>query len=169
MIDVMYGIIGLLLLTSGRRLFWLFVACMGFTVGLQLAPHYLGTQPSWAYWVVALLFGGIGAIIAVFFQIVAIGLAGFAAGSTISIYLATMMGFSAVGIFALLGGLVGAIILYLVFGWALIVLSAVVGATFIVQVLNLNIPATTVFYVVLIAAGIWFQASLQRRPNPNPK
>ena len=45
MIDVLYGIIGIVLLTLGRRLFWLFVAGVGFAVGLQLAQQYLGTQP----------------------------------------------------------------------------------------------------------------------------
>jgi hypothetical protein len=163
MIDVLYGIIGIVLLTLGRRLFWLFVAGVGFAVGLQLAQQYLGTQPPWAWWLIALLGGLIGAMLAVFFQILAIGLGGFAAGSTIGAYLGSVMGFEAIPLAAFAGGLVGAIGLYLVFDWALIGLSAAIGATFIIQSLNWNSPTVLGLYLVLIAAGIWFQVFLQNR------
>jgi hypothetical protein len=163
--NLLTGIIGIVLLTLGRRLFWLFVACVGFTVGLQVAHQYLGAQPYWAYWGIALLFGIIGALVAVFFQSLAIGLSGFAAGTTIGAYLATMMGLTAVPLAAFFGGVVAMLVLYLVFDWALIVLSSVVGGTLIVQVLNWNPQAAMVLYLVLIAAGIWFQASLRNGPT----
>jgi len=103
MVDVLYGIIGIVLLTSGRRLFWLFVAGVGFAAGLQLAQQYLGAQPPWACWLIVLLCGLTGAMLAIFFQIIAIGLGGFAAGSTIGAYLAIVMGFAAIPLAALAG------------------------------------------------------------------
>ena len=158
MIDVPNGIIGIVLLTMGRRLFWLFVAGVGFALGLQLAQQYLGAQPPWAWWLIALLCGGIGAMIAVFFQTLAVGLGGFAAGSIIGAHLAGMTGFAATSLAAIVGGIAGAIVLYLVFDWALIGLSAVFGATLIAQTLKWNNPAALVLYLALITFGIWFQA-----------
>jgi hypothetical protein len=169
MIDLLHGIIGIVFLTMGRRLFWLFVAGVGFVVGLQLAQQYLGTQPPWAWWLIALLCGGIGAMIAVFFQTLAIGLGGFAAGSIIGAHLASLLGSAAIPPAALAGGIVGAIFLYLVFDWALIGLSAVFGATLIVRALDWNNPAALALYLVLTAAGIWFQAFLRNGRSRIPR
>jgi len=160
---IFYAIIGILLLTLGRKLFWLFVGCVGFVAGLQMAQLYFGPEPFWIVWVAALFFGLIGALLALFFQTIAIGLGGFAAGSTISIYLAMKMGLAAVPLIGTAGGIVGAILLYLMFDWALIGLSSFAGATLIVQVLPWSSAAETVVYIVLIVAGIWFQAALLRK------
>ena len=65
-----------------------------------------------------------------------------------------MTGFASIS----LAAIAGAIVLYLVFDWALIGLSAVFGATLIVQALNWNNPAAPVLYLALITFGIWFQA-----------
>ena len=39
-------VVGALLLTLGKRLFWLFVAGAGFLAGLQFAPRLLPGQPA---------------------------------------------------------------------------------------------------------------------------
>jgi hypothetical protein len=53
-------------------------------------------------------------------------------------------------------------LLYVLFDWALIVLSSVVGSTLVVQVLTWNSQAETILYLALIAAGIWLQAAWLR-------
>ena len=83
MIVILHGLIGIVLLALGRRLFWLFVGCVGFMAGLQMAQQYFGLQPSWVAWAAALLFGLVGALLALFFQKLAIVLGGFASGSTL--------------------------------------------------------------------------------------
>jgi hypothetical protein len=158
--DILHILIGLLLLTLGRRLFWLFVGCVGFVAGLQMAQLYFGLQPVWMAWAIALLFGLVGVLLAMFFQTLAIGLGGFAAGSTIAVYIAAMFGFAAVPLISLIGGIAGAILLYATFDWALIGLSSVAGSSLIVQSLNLNPQTAVVLQVALIAAGIVFQATL---------
>ena len=40
-------LIGIALLFFGRRLFWLFVAAIGFAIGLQLAPYLMQDPPPW--------------------------------------------------------------------------------------------------------------------------
>lgn len=156
-------IIGLLLLTLGRKLFWLFVGCLGFIAGLQLAEQYFGTEPVWLAWAVAVVFGLIGAVLAVFFQNVAIIIGGFIAGSTIAAYLALFFGFAPHPVINIGGGILGTIVLYALFDYALIGLSSFVGATIFVEEIVWSPKLETIFYAVLIVTGILFQTVLWHR------
>jgi hypothetical protein len=73
-------VIGVLMLTFGRKLFWLFVGCLGFAVGFNYAPYVWQVQSNLFLLVLATITGIIGAVLALFFQKIAIGLAGFAGG-----------------------------------------------------------------------------------------
>ncbi len=161
-IDIIHIIIGVMLLALGRRLFWLFVGCVGFVAGLQMAQLYFGLQPAWMAWAIALLFGLVGALLALFFQTLAIGLGGFAAGSTITAYIAGMLGYAAVPSIIFIGGIAGVILLFATFDWALIGLSSVAGSTLIVQSLNVTPRFEMLLYAVLIVAGVVFQATMLR-------
>ncbi len=167
--EILTAMIGIVLLTLGRRLFWVFVGCVGFVAGLQMAQQYFALQPAWMAWAVASLFGLMGALLAVFFQTIAIGLGGFAAGSTISAHLAVLMGFTPAPLVIVFGGLIGAILLFALFDWALIGLSSVAGATLVVQALNWNPRAEMALYVALIVAGIYVQTALLRKQKPKTK
>lgn len=162
MINILHIMIGLMLLGLGRRLFWLFVGCVGFLAGLQMAQLYLGLQPVWMVWAIALLFGLVGAVLAMFFQTLAIGLGGFAAGSTIAAYIASMVGYAAVPLIIFIGGIAGVVLLFATFDWALIGLSSVAGSTLIVQSLNVTSRTEMVLYAVLTVAGVVFQATMLR-------
>ncbi|MEE4241377.1 MAG: DUF4203 domain-containing protein [Desulfopila sp.] len=161
--NIANGIIGLLLLTLGRKLFWLFVGCLGFIAGLQLAEQHFGTEPFWLAWTVALVLGIIGALLAVFFQNVAIIIGGFIAGSTIAAYLAMYTGFTPHPVINVCGGILGTIVLYALFDYALIGLSSFVGATIFVEEIVWSPKLETIIYVVLIVTGILFQTVLWRR------
>ncbi len=168
-VQIMYvvnSMIGLILLTLGRKLFWLFVGCVGFVFGLQMANQYLGAQPSWIAWVVALLIGLVGALLAIFFQTLAIGLGGFAAGSAVTAYLTLLAGVAVHPLINVFGGIIGLILLIALFDWALIFLSSLVGATFIVQPLNLSLQAEIILYAILVVMGIIFQIFLWRGQRP---
>ena len=161
MLNVSLAILGVLLLVLGWKVFWLFVGLVGFAAGLQAAQLLLGPQPFWMLWAAGLVCGIIGAILALFFQKLAIGIGGFVAGSTIALHLAIAIGFDAGAMVVLIGGVVGAVALYLLFDWGLIILSSMVGAFFIVEALNWQAPYAPVLVVALIAAGIIFQARLR--------
>lgn len=155
-------IIGILLLTLGRKLFWLFVGCLGFISGLQFAEQYFGTQPLWLGWAIALIAGLIGALLAVFFQNVAIIVGGFLAGSTIAAYVSMSFGFTATPLINLCGGILGTIVLYALFDYALIGLSSLVGATLIVDEIAWSPQFEMILYAALIITGILFQTVLWR-------
>ena len=160
MVNVVMIVSGVVLLVLGWKLFWFFVGGVGFAAGLQAVQLYFGPQPFWLLWAAGLVCGIIGAILALFFQKLAIGIGGFVAGSTIALHLTLMMGYHPGALVTLIGGVIGVVALYLLFDWALIILSSAAGATFIVEALGRHAPYAPVLSAVLIAAGVIFQARL---------
>ena len=69
-------LVGLLLLVLGRRLYWLFVAGMGFLYGLELAPRLLPEQSETMIVIVALVMALVGALVAVVATKVVLGIIG---------------------------------------------------------------------------------------------
>lgn len=163
--NIANAIIGLLLLTLGRKLFWLFVGGLGFIAGLQLAEQYFGTEPLWLAWAVALVFAIVGAILAVFFQNVAIIIGGFIAGSTIATHLVLFFGFAPHPLINICGGILGTIVLYALFDYALIGLSSFVGTTLLIEEITLSSQFESILYVALIVGGVIFQTALWHIKN----
>ncbi len=158
-------ILGALLLVLGRKLFWLFVGALGFLAGMSLAQNYLGGQSENVVLIAGIVCGLLGVVLAIFLQRVAIAAAGFFAGgyfamNVASSYLGTTETTGWV-LFAV-GGIIGALLLSLLFDWALIVLSSLVGAVLVTQALHLHNNALLVFG--LAVAGILVQAQLRRGP-----
>ena len=58
----------------------------------------------------------------------------------------------------IIGGIIGAIILFFVFDWALIFLSTLTGATVIVQMVAFNPWVEITLFIALVIAGMAFQA-----------
>lgn len=156
-------VLGIVLLAFGRRLFWLFVGAAGFVAGFDAAQQYLALQPDWIIWGVGILCGLVGILLALFFQRLAVGLGGFAAGGYIALYLTSLMGLDALLWVYLVGGIIGAVLMYLLFDWALILLSSIAGASLIVQSLQWAPIYQMLLFGVLIAAGVAFQAAWFRR------
>jgi hypothetical protein len=151
---------GVVLLALGWKLFWIFVGVLGFAAGLQAAQIFFGPQPFWVLWAVGLMCGIIGAVLALFFQKLAIGIGGFVAGSIIALHLTLMMGHDPGAVVALIGGVGGVVALYLLFDWALIILSSLVGASFIIEALGRHAPYAPALSALLVAVGVIFQARL---------
>jgi len=163
-------LIGLILLFAGRRLFWLFVACIGFASGFHYAQQIGAIHSTIMVLVLAIAVGAVGAIIAILFQKAAILIAGFAAGGYIVLILFDQyvgMPSQMVWLPYVIGGVVGAIVLFLVFDWALIVLSTMTGATLIVQMAAFQPWVEIVMFFVLIIAGMAFQAKTMTDDRPD--
>lgn len=164
-------LIGLSTLLLGRQLFWLFVGAVGFLLGVQLAARFAGNQPIWVLIVIALAVGALGAMFAIVFQHVAIGIAGFAAGVLILIHMLRTLDLSPGPfgwVFFLLAGVAGAVLVLALFDWALIILSSLTGATLLVQIPELARPPTLLLFLILVFIGIVVQASLLQRRRPPP-
>ncbi|RJQ69210.1 MAG: DUF4203 domain-containing protein [Desulfobacteraceae bacterium] len=162
-------VIGILILTLGRKLFWFFVALVGLVAGSRIAEAYLAPESFWTALLVGVAGGLVGALLALFFQKLAIGVAGFVAGGVVAAHFAARLSVDAPLPAYVVGGILGAVLLYLVFDWGLILLSSVAGATLIVQTLNRPPLQEMLFYMLLTAAGVFIQAQLLRgRAKPLP-
>jgi hypothetical protein len=166
--DIINIIIGVMLLTLGRKLFWLFVGCIGFAAGFHYAPLWWHVQSDLILLVLALITGILGAILAIFFQKVAIALAGFAAGSYITVNVMGLFGWTAGSLIWLpyvIGGLIGAIILFIVFDWALIILSSFAGSSVIVQSIELGpqFEIWVFFGLIILGFAIQFATKLSEQ------
>ena len=156
-------LIALVLLFAGRRLFWLFVACVGFASGYHYAQQIWGIHSPIFVLILSLAVGALGAIIVIFFQKTAIVIAGFAAGGYIGLSLFDQMaGLPAQMVWLpyIIGGILGAIFLFFVFDWALIFLSTLTGATLVVQIVAFNPGIEIALFIALVVAGVVFQAKI---------
>jgi hypothetical protein len=161
---------GLAALFLGRRLYWLFVAIVGFGVGMTMAPQFLPGQPQWVILVVAVVAGFLGAILAILLKKVAVGVAGFIAGGYLSLYLLSFFSVD-LGSFQglnwaifIIGGIVGALLVGTIFDIALIILSSGVGAGLIANTLmhdfSLQLVVAAVVFIVLFVVGIIIQKNI---------
>jgi hypothetical protein len=159
-------LVGLGMLALGRQLFWLFVGGVGFMVGLNLATQVLGEgQPDANILLFALIFGFIGALVALMLQKLAVSAAGFIGGGVIAMNLVQVMNLDLGSVLVpfLVGGVLGLILVSVLFDWALIAISSFAGATVIVQTFIWQKPYDLIILAFLILLGIVFQASQMRR------
>src|SRR5712691_11529828 len=164
-IPILSVLIGAIILFFGRRLFWLCVAAVGFAAGVEVAPHLVHEPSTVLQLIVALVFGFIGALLALFLQKVAIAIAGFLAGGKLAMSLVAAFlveGARYPGVTFIVGGIIGAILLLALFDWALIVMSAVVGAYLIGHTIVLPQTGATILFVGLAAIGIVVQVAAFR-------
>jgi hypothetical protein len=159
-------VIGVVTLFFGRKLFWLCVAAVGFAVGLQIAPLLVNEASSLLALVIALVLGVLGALLALFIQKVAIAVLGFLAGGKLATAIAAAFFVQHAQystIIFVIGGIIGAILLMAVFGWALIVVSSFIGAYLIQSAIVLPPTGLTLVFIGLAILGIFVQAVSFRR------
>ena len=84
-------VLGLVLLTLGRKIFWLFVGCVGFVAGFTYAQELFAVQSELVILAIGIIAGIVAAMIAIFLQGVAIALAGFMGGGYIAIHIMGML------------------------------------------------------------------------------
>jgi hypothetical protein len=158
-------LLGAALLFLGRKLFWLFVAVVGFVVGTGLASQFLQGQSETFILVIGLLSGVIGALLAIFLQRLAVAAAGFVAGGYLMVTVLGWLGMGSQGVTwlpFLIGGAIGALLVAIMFDWALIFLSCLVGAELVVNGLNARPSISLILLVVLLVVGIVVQSRLWR-------
>ena len=154
-------LLGLGLLLLGRALFWAYVALLGFLLGFELTLQTLQTEAAWLPVLVGILFGLGAALLAVFMQYIAVGLAGFMGGAYLAMSLFGLSLEPQPGLLPLLvaalGGGVGCALFLIIFDPALIILSSATGALLLTQPFTLTPDMHLITVLVLTAVGIAFQ------------
>lgn len=155
-------LVGIAILLLGRKLFWLFVAAIGFEIGAQIAPQIIHQPSPVVTLIVAVVLGLIGALFAFVLQEFAVAVSGFLAGGWFAIrvyaYLAGHV--TNTQIVFIVGGILGAILFLALFDWALIFFSSIVGARYIVMAIALSQTSRSIFFLLLIVVGIVVQSSM---------
>ncbi len=165
-VAVVSVLIGLVILFFGRKVFWLCVAAAGFAVGVEIAPQLIHEPSSTVALLIALVFGVLGALLALFLQKIAIAVVGFLAGGKLATAIAAAFFVQYAHystIIFIVGGIIGAILLLAVFDWALIVVSSFIGAYLIQSAIVLPPTGSTLVFVGLAVVGIFVQAAFFRR------
>ncbi len=168
-------LVGLAVLLLGRRLFWLFVGAAGFLVGLHVARTMFAERPEWVVVALALVLGVLGAVLAILFQWLAVGLAGFAAGVQGSLVAAEAFGLegSWLWLAAFAAGIIVAALVLWLWDPVLIVLSALVGTALVAPLIPVPPLARPWLFVGLLVVGIVVQARVLGPPasasGPSPR
>lgn len=160
------ALIGVVILLFGRKLFWLCVAAVGFAAGVEIAPHLVQQPSTVLALTVALILGLLGALLALFLQKIAIAVLGFLAGGKLAGAIAAAFFVQYAqhsAIIFVIGGIIGAILLLVLFDWALIVVSSLIGAHLIQSAIVLPPSGSTILFIGLVVVGIIAQASWLRR------
>jgi hypothetical protein len=157
-------LLGCVMLLAGRNIFWLFIALAGFLVGFELAGIWLADKSLLLQVAAALGAGLLGALLAVVFERVAFALAGFFAAAYLALIVIDRIGVTAgESVIIIASGLVGALIAALVMDWAIIALSALVGAAAIVATFAMPPAIEIALFIVLVAIGVIVQRSVYVR------
>lgn len=159
-------LIGLLLLILGRQLYWLFVGGVGFITAINLVSYGTSSMPVWLMLIIALGAGLVGALLAIFLQEVAVGLAGFLAGGSVVLSLLEMFTThmpALTWIPVLLGAVIGLIVAVAFFDWALILLSSLSGASLLARSFTLSPWGAFFVFASALIVGIMVQATWMRR------
>jgi MFS family permease len=155
-------LVGVALLTVGRKLFWVFAGGAGFVAGMWLMQAFFPEQPQNT----VLIAGAIGAVAGIaltkFVKTIAINIGGFLGGGVIGLGLARMIGpwlpeWSAF----IVMGILGVVLLKMAFETALLLISSIAGAMLIAANLPLSDPLRVVAIVVLSIAGILIQRKVK--------
>jgi hypothetical protein len=168
-VSLLFGIVLLLL---GRKLFWFFVGVAGFLVGMDIAMQFVA-GPQATHLLIAIVAGILGTVIAIFLRKVAIAIAGFVIGGYITVELlreSALFPKALIGVHGtafsvpyFIGGIIGAVLLFVLFDWALIVLSSLSGASLIVHSITFQHQALQMLFAVLVVVGLLVQARMKLR------
>lgn len=153
-------IVGAALLFFGRKVFWLFIAGVGFVAGMSLAASTFN-GPDWLNITIGLVVGFVAALLAVFVQGFAISLAGFLAGGYIALQILPLFNLEGGWLSWLafiVGGILGVILINAVLDWALIILSSLAGSSLLVEAIELPQALSVIAFIALVVVGFSVQA-----------
>ena len=166
MITLASFVLGIVLLFAGRRVYWLFVAIIGFLIGLTAASYFFRSESELVVLAIALAAGILGGLLAVVLQRVAGAAAGFLAGSFAAVRIMAPFDVGAglpTLVPVLIGGVLGALLVIALFDWALILLSVLVGASLLSNLLDPRVQLVQMAFVVLFVLGVMVQGGSLRR------
>lgn len=157
-------VLGIISLFFGRKLFWVFAALIGLSVGLIIGEQLLQGQVLLIRIIVAITIAVICAMLALYAEKIMIILAGFFGLGVFGYLIANLFNLPALfHWFLFIGlGILGAILISRYMEWALVIISSLVGAIMagagLGGLTHFNFLVDMLIFLGLLAAGIFFQS-----------
>ena len=152
---IIRGVIGGILLFLGRELNFLFAAAMAALIGYRLTPILPAQWPVWSDAAFMLALAVIAAALVLLNERAGYFLSGFLAGGFLLIEYYAPNSLTVPWLPFVIGGVIGALVLGLLTEWALILVSAGIGAAYILNLFRLNPTAE-----ILVGAGLFIVGAL---------
>ena len=157
---------GIILLFFGRRMFWLAAGLLAFLFGWQFLQNLIGDGLTPI--IVSLGLGILFAWLAIRLVKTVAYVAAFLAGALALPYFLSIFGTDLSWVWmALIGGLLGLIVIAMAFNWGLVLLTAWAGASAVSgglqSGLEMSEAAAGLIFIALLLFGIIYQVSHQRR------
>ena len=152
---IVRGIIGGILLFLGRELNFIFAGAMAGLLAYRLTPLLPPTWPAWSDAAFMIALGLIAAILVLIHERAGYFLSGFLAGGffLVEYYAPNVLTIPLVPF--IVGGVIGALVLGLLTEWALILVSAAIGASYLLNLFVLDPTAE-----ILVGAGLFIIGAL---------
>jgi hypothetical protein len=153
-------LIGFAVLVMGRQILWVFIAGLGFVLGLYLSGQIYNFEFGWEAILVSTLIALVGAVLAYSVQRFAAGIAGFGTGWYVSIivldYVNINLGSFAIAI-PVIVGIITSILLIFYYDWGVIIASSLAGSAIVVSGMSISRTAELVMFFMLAIIGIVIQ------------
>jgi hypothetical protein len=167
--QLFFIIAGGALLLFGKKLFWVALGLAGFAVGMTLSQELVPEAPITVALVVGVVFAVLAVIAARLLKNIAFGAGGFVLGAYLCSSMLDLFQLD-IGLLSwvviIVGGILGAVLLLVLFNWALILLSSLMGALLIVQSIPERFEALPIIFCALVVLGVVVQFRGGVRNNP---
>ena len=154
-------IVGVAVLIMGRQIFWVFIAGLGFVLGLLFSSQYYDAQFGWQTLFISAGIAIVGAVLAYTVQRLAAGIAGLATGWYFSLVVLSYLNLDLGQIESVIPyiiGIISGILLFLYFDWGVIIASSLAGAAIITSATSLSKNVEVAVLGMLAVIGIVIQS-----------
>jgi hypothetical protein len=157
-------VIGLITLFFGRRLFWIFAALIGLSIGVIIGAQFFQGQPAIVHFLIAAIMAVVFAVLAIYTEKVMIVMSGFFGLGLLGYFIANLFKLPVLFHWILFFGLgiLGAILISKYMEWALVIISSLLGAVMagagLGGLTQFNFLIDLLIFIGLLAAGIFFQS-----------
>ena len=152
---IVRGVIGGILLFLGHELNFLFAGAIAALLGFRLTPLLPPQWPSWADYAFIIGLGVVAAVLVLLNERLGYFISGFLAGGFLLVEYYAPNTLTVPIIPFIVGGIIGALIIGVFTDWALILVTAAIGAAYI-----LNLFVLDPMLEILIGAGLFILGAL---------
>jgi hypothetical protein len=149
------------MLVMGRQIIWVFIAGLGFFLGLLFSSQFYDAQFGWQTLLISAGIAIVGALLAYTVQRLAAGIAGLATGWYLSMLVLNYINLDLgqfESVIPYIIGIISGILLFLYFDLGVIIASSLAGAAIIISATSLSRNVEAALLVMLALIGIVIQS-----------